>query len=33
MTIGEQVDEVLALHTNLSKKQRKSSVLDLFKLS
>ena len=31
MTIGEQVDEVLALHTNLSKKQRKSSVLDLFK--
>jgi len=30
MTIGEQVDEVLALHTNLSKKQRKSSVLDLF---
>ena len=31
MTIGDQVDEVLALHTNLSKKQRKSSVLDLFK--
>jgi len=30
MTIGEQVEEVLALHTNLSKKQRKSSVLDLF---
>jgi len=30
MTIGEQVDEVLALHTNLSKKQRKSSVLSLF---
>ena len=30
MTIGEQVDEVLALHTNLSKKQRKSSVLNLF---
>ena len=30
MTIGEQVDEVLALHTNLSKKQRKSSVLDHF---
>ena len=30
MTIGEQVDEVLALHTNLSKKQRKSRVLTLF---
>ncbi|MBT7443250.1 MAG: ABC transporter ATP-binding protein, partial [Methylococcales bacterium] len=30
MTIGEQVDEVLALHTNLAKKQRKSRVLDLF---
>jgi len=30
MTIGEQVDEVLALHTNLSKKQRKSRVLSLF---
>jgi len=31
MTIGEQVDEVLALHTNLRKKQRKTSVLALFK--
>ncbi len=30
MTIGEQVEEVLALHTNLSKKQRKSRVLALF---
>lgn len=30
MTIGEQVDEVLVLHTNLSKKQRKSRVLSLF---
>ena len=30
MTIGEQVDEVLALHTDLSKKQRKSGVLALF---
>ena len=31
MTIGEQVDEVLALHTDLSKKQRKSRVFELFK--
>ncbi len=31
MTIGSQVDEVLALHTNLSKKQRKQRVLELFK--
>ncbi|WP_348676212.1 ABC transporter ATP-binding protein [uncultured Candidatus Thioglobus sp.] len=31
MTIGEQVNEVLSLHTNLGKKQRKSSVLELFK--
>ena len=30
MTIGEQVEEVLALHTNLRKKQRKSRVLALF---
>ena len=30
MTIGEQVDEVLSLHTNLHKKQRKSRVLELF---
>ena len=30
MTIGEQVDEVLNLHTNLHKKQRKSRVLELF---
>ncbi len=30
MTIGDQVDEVLALHTDLSKKQRKSRVLTLF---
>jgi len=30
MTIGEQVDEVLALHTNLSKQQRKLRVLALF---
>ncbi|HIG89012.1 dipeptide ABC transporter ATP-binding protein [Candidatus Thioglobus sp.] len=31
MTIGEQVNEVLALHTDLGKKQRKSRVLELFK--
>ncbi|HIM95605.1 MAG TPA: ABC transporter ATP-binding protein, partial [Gammaproteobacteria bacterium] len=30
MTIGEQVNEVLALHTNLSKKQCKTRVLTLF---
>ncbi|MCS5585958.1 MAG: ATP-binding cassette domain-containing protein, partial [Gammaproteobacteria bacterium] len=30
MTIGEQVDEVLSLHTSLSKKQRKSRVSTLF---
>lgn len=31
MTLGEQVDEVLTLHTDLNKKQRKSRVLSLFK--
>ncbi len=30
MTIGEQINEVLVLHTNLSKKQRKTRILELF---
>lgn len=31
MTIGQQIDEMLVLHTNLSKKQRKSRIFELFR--